>query len=158
MKSKAYLLLAASFFLSSLTACDKDDDDDDKIDPNIVTKTGLAVTGAQEVPAKTSPASGTLDVTYNKATKKLSFTVVYQALTGVPTGAHIHGPAAKGANAGIKYDFFAIFPKTQAGTFSDKVVVDGVKLKEDSLLAGYYYVNIHTPTNPGGEIRGQIEW
>jgi hypothetical protein len=158
MKSKAYLLLAATFLLSSLSACDKDDDDDNKPDPNIVTKTGIAITGAQEVPVKTSPASGTLDVTYNKATKELSFTVVYQALTGAPTGAHIHGPAAKGVNAGIKYDFFAIFPKTQAGTFSDKVVVDGVKLKEDSLLAGFYYVNIHTPTNPGGEIRGQIEW
>ncbi|HTE27803.1 CHRD domain-containing protein [Flavitalea sp.] len=157
MKSKAYLLLAATFLLSSLTACDKDDDDD-KTNPNIVTKTGLAITGAQEVPAKTSPASGTLDVTYDKSTKMLSFTVVYQALTGAPTGAHIHGPAAKGTNASIKYDFFAIFPKTLAGAFSDKVLVDGVKLKEDSLLAGFYYVNIHTPTNPGGEIRGQIEW
>src|SRR6478735_8364022 len=105
MKSKAYLLLAACFLLSSLTACDKDDDDE-KPDPNIVTKTGLVITGAQEVPAKTSPASGTLDVTYNKATKELSFTVVYTALTGAPTGAHIHGTALKGANAGIKYDFF----------------------------------------------------
>ncbi|MHA4843583.1 CHRD domain-containing protein [Flavitalea antarctica] len=156
MKSKAYLLLATCLFLSSLTACDKDDDDEKN--PNIVTKTGLPVTGAQEVPAKTSPASGTLDVSYDKSTKMLSFTVVYQALTAVPSGAHIHGPAAKGANAGIKYDFFSIFPKTQAGTFSDKVLVDGVKLKEDSLLAGFYYVNIHTSTNPGGEIRGQIEW
>ena len=55
-------------------------------------------------------------------------------------------------------DSISIFPKTQAGTFSDKVLVDGVKLKEDSLLAGFYYVNIHTSTNPGGEIRGQIEW
>jgi hypothetical protein len=157
MKSKAYLLLATCFFLSSLTACDKDDDDV-KPNPNIISKTGLAISGSQENPVKTTPASGTLDVTYDKSTKMLSFTVVYQALTGAPTGAHIHGPAAKGVNAGIKYDFFAIFPKTQAGTFSDKVLVDGVKLKEDSLLAGFYYVNIHTPTNPGGEIRGQIEW
>ncbi|RYD76524.1 MAG: CHRD domain-containing protein [Sphingobacteriales bacterium] len=157
MKSKAHLLLAASFFLCTLIACDKDDDDD-KVNNNIITKTGLAVTGAQEVPVKTSPASGTLDVSYDKSTKMLSFTVVYQSLTAAPSGAHIHGPAAKGANAGIKYDFFAIFPKTQAGTFSDKVLVDGIKLKEDSLLAGFYYVNIHTSTNPGGEIRGQIEW
>jgi hypothetical protein len=156
MKSKATLLLATCFLLSSLTSCDKDDDDTPN--PNIVSRKGLAISGAQEVPAKTTPATGTLDVTYDKSTKVLSFTVVYSALTGNPTGAHIHGPAAKGANAGIKYDFFSIFPQTPAGTFSNTVVVDGVKLKEDSLLAGFYYVNIHTPTNPGGEIRGQIEW
>ena len=155
MKSKSYLLIVASLFISSLSSCDKDDDD--KQD-NIVKKTGLSVTGAQEVPAKTSPASGTLDVTYDKTTKMLSFTVNWQSLTGNPTGAHIHGTAAKGSNAGIKYDFYSIFPGTTSGTFSNTVVVDGTKLKEDSLLLGFYYVNIHTPTNPGGEIRGQIEF
>jgi hypothetical protein len=156
MKSKKFLVLAAAVLFSSLTACDKDDDDDNN--NNVVSRTGLAVTGAQEVPAKTSPASGTLDVSYDKITKTLSFTVNYTGLTATPSGAHIHGTAAKGANAGIKYDFFSIFPKTQAGTFSNSVVVDGTKLKEDSLLAGFYYVNIHTATNPGGEIRGQIEF
>ncbi|HMF71533.1 MAG TPA: CHRD domain-containing protein [Flavitalea sp.] len=156
MKSKSYLLIVASLFISSLSSCDKDDDKPDNT--NIVKKTGLAVTGAQEVPAKTSPASGTLDVTYDKTTKMLSFTVNWQSLTGNPTGAHIHGTAAKGSNAGIKYDFYSIFPGTTSGTFSNTVVVDGTKLKEDSLLLGFYYVNIHTPTNPGGEIRGQIEF
>jgi CHRD domain-containing protein len=156
MKSKNYLVLAACIFFSSLTGCDKDDDDD--TNPNIITKSGLAVSGTQEVPVKTTAASGTLDINYDKITKTLSFTVNYTGLTGAPTGAHIHGPAARGTNAGIKYDFFSIFPKTQAGTFSNSVVVDGSKLKEDSLLAGFYYINIHTPTNPGGEIRGQIEF
>jgi hypothetical protein len=37
-------------------------------------------------------------------------------------------------------------------------VVDGVRIKEDSLLMGFYYVNIHSATFPGGEIRGQIEF
>lgn len=156
MKSKAYLLIIASFFLSSLSSCDKDDDP--PVDTNIVKKTGLSVSGNQEVPVKTTPASGTLDVTYDKSTKMLSFTVNWQSLTGNPTGAHIHGTAAKGANAGIKYDFYSIFPTTTSGTFTNSVIVDGTKLKEDSLLAGFYYVNIHTPTNPGGEIRGQIEF
>jgi Cu/Zn superoxide dismutase len=156
MKSKACVLIVASLFLSSLSSCNKDDDDD--TNKNVVKKSGLAVTGAQEVPGKTSPAAGTLDVSYDKVTKVLSFTVNYQGLTTAPTGAHIHGTAAKGTNAGIKYDFFSLFPKTQAGTFSNTVTVDGVKLKEDSLLLGFYYLNIHTSTNPGGEIRGQIEF
>jgi hypothetical protein len=146
-------LLAATLFFA-LPACDKDDDDD----KNVVSKNGLAVEGNQEVPAKTTSATGTLDVSYNKMTKMLSFTINWQNLTDVPSGSHIHGPAARGTNAGIKYDFFDIMPRTVSGTFSNTVMVDGTKLKEDSLLAGFYYVNIHTPTNPGGEIRGQIEF
>src|SRR4051812_11402720 len=96
MKSKAYLLLVVSFFVSALSSCDKDDDDNKNT--NLVVKTGLPVTGAQENPAKTSTASGTLDVSYDKLTKKLSFTVNYTGLTGTPTGAHIHGTAARGTN------------------------------------------------------------
>ena len=44
-----------------------------------------------------------------------------------------------------------------AGNFNRSVAVDGQAIKEDSLLLGYYYFNIHTSNNPGGEIRGQIE-
>ena len=43
-----------------------------------------------------------------------------------------------------------------SGSFTDSVKVDGSAIKEDSLLSGLYYINIHTPKNPGGEIRGQI--
>jgi len=34
--------------------------------------------------------------------------------------------------------------------------VDGVKIKEEHILAGEYYINLHTAANPGGEIRGQL--
>lgn len=37
-------------------------------------------------------------------------------------------------------------------------MVDGSAIKEDSLMAGMYYFNIHTAKYPGGEIRGQIEF
>lgn len=155
MKSRLLFCLGLMTMITAFVACDKDDDDKND---NIVAKSGLAITGAQEVPAKTSSATGTLDVSYDKSTKMLSFTVNFQSLTGNPSGAHIHGTAARGSNAGIKYDFHSIFPVATSGKFINTVLVDGVKLKEDSLLAGFYYVNIHTPTNPGGEIRGQIEF
>ena len=45
-----------------------------------------------------------------------------------------------------------------SGTFTNSFMVDGVAVKEDSLLNGYYYMNFHTTTYPGGEIRGQIEF
>lgn len=147
-------LIAAAIFVAGFCACDKDDDDDD----NVVSRTGLEISGGQEVPAKTGPATGSLDVSYDKMTKMLSYTVRWDNLSGTPTGSHIHGVAARGANAGVKHDFFPQFPKTINGTFTNTVLVDGTQIKEDSLLAGYYYVNIHTALNPGGEIRGQIEF
>ena len=147
-------LVVAGICAASFIACDKDDNEDD----NVVSRTGLEITGAQEVPAKTGPATGSMDVSYNKMTKMLSYTVRWEALSGPPTGSHIHGIAPRGVNAGVKHDFFPQFPKTVSGTFMNSVLVDGTQIKEDSLLLGYYYVNIHTALNPGGEIRGQIEF
>lgn len=149
---KQFLVLSVMFSLIVLSACKKEKDD------TVLTKTGLVLSGAQEVPVKTTEAMGTADVSYNKTTRVLTYTLNWSKLTGIPSGAHIHGPAMRGVNAPIKHDFFAIFPKTMAGTFTNAVMVDGVALVEDSLLLGRYYFNIHTPMNPGGEIRGQIEF
>jgi hypothetical protein len=117
----------------------------------------LQLTSAQEVPANNSTGSGTADVTYNKDTKTLTYTVNYSGLTGDATMAHIHGTAAKGANAGVKQDLSGVLKKAASGSFTDSVKV-GDGIKEDSLLSGFYYFNIHTAKNPGGEIRAQIEF
>jgi hypothetical protein len=152
---KRMIVLSAAFLLMSiLPSCDKDDDDDD----NVVQKSGLAISGNQEVPATATTASGTMDVSYDKSSRVLSYTVNWQNLTGAPMGAHIHGTAPRGVNAGVKHDFSTPLPKNISGTYSGTVAVDGTAIKEDSLLNGFYYVNIHTPTYPGGEIRGQIEF
>ncbi|MEJ7736522.1 MAG: CHRD domain-containing protein [Chitinophagaceae bacterium] len=149
---KQFLALSVMFSLIVFSACNKDKEKDKEV------KTKVELTGAQEVPVKTTPAKGTADVSYNKTTRLLTYTINWSALTGMPTGSHIHGPVPRGVNAPIKHDFFALFPKTTSGTFTNAVMVDGVALKEDSLLKGFYYFNIHTPMNPGGEIRGQIEF
>ncbi|MCE7040524.1 CHRD domain-containing protein [Dyadobacter sp. CY312] len=133
--------------------CSKDHTPED-----VVKRIALPISADQEVPAKNSTGSGSADVYYNKVTHMLTFTMTWQNISDIPTGAHIHGPAARGANAGIKYDFFSAFPKTASGTFSSEVLVDGSKIDEAQLLAGMYYFNIHTKNNPGGEIRGQIEF
>lgn len=153
MKSGIRFFLVASLLVCLTTACDKDDENDDTVSRN-----GLVLSGAQEVPAKMGTGAGTADVSYNKSTRLLTFTLNWQSLTGAPTGSHIHGVAARGANAGVKYDFFTQLPSALSGSYSGSVMVDGTKIKEDSLLMGFYYFNIHTATNPGGEIRGQIEF
>ena len=49
---------------------------------------------ASEVPANDSKASGTVEATYDTATKKLTYSVAYKDLSGPATAAHYHGPAA----------------------------------------------------------------
>ncbi len=134
-------------------ACDDHDTPQD-----VVRQNGLPLSGSQEMPAKETQATGWADVSYNKTTHLLTFTLNWANLTGNPTGAHIHGTAARGTNASVKFDFYSAIPKTTTGTYSTSVVVDGTMINENDLLNGLYYFNIHTPTNPGGEIRGQIEF
>ena len=124
---------------------------------NAVMQKTINLGGDQEVPANNSGAKGTADVSYNKETKMLSYTVNYNGLTEKASMAHIHGTAPKGANAGVVHDLTDKLQKETSGSFSDSVMIDG-KLKEDSLLSGFYYFNIHTPKHPAGEIRGQIEF
>ena len=108
------------------------------------------LTSAQVVPPNQSPGKGTADVTFDTAGKKLSWTVTYSGLSGPATAAHFHGPAEAGKNAGVAVPIpnQASSPVTGAATLTDAQAAD--------LIAGRYYVNIHTAANPGGEIRGQV--
>jgi hypothetical protein len=73
-------------------------------------------------------------------------------LTGPATGAHIHGPADATHNASVIIPFDP--PAASSGTFSGSVSLTPTNLAY--LLSGQTYINIHTVTNGGGEIRGQI--
>jgi len=157
---KALKGLVVLFILSSVFAgCEKwKDYYHHEKEKNVYEKKNLPMSGLQEVPQRETMASGWADVHYDKKTKMLKYTIKWKDLTGNPTGSHIHGTAARGKNASIKHDFFSLFPKTTSGTFSHQVMADGVAIKEDSLLNGFYYFNLHTAKFPGGEIRGQIEF
>jgi hypothetical protein len=129
----------------------------DKLGDQILVANNLPLSGLQEVPQRMVSGNGTMDVVYNKDLRTLNYTIRWNSLTGNITGSHIHGTAAKGFNAGILQDFTSSIPKLPAGTYSGSVLIDGVVFKEEELLLGRYYINLHTAANPGGEIRGQIE-
>jgi hypothetical protein len=101
------------------------------------------------VPANTSPGKGTADIDFDPATKKLTWKLIYSGLTGPATMAHFHGPAEPGKNAGVAVP---ITPAT-SGSEGSATLTDA---QAADLLAGKYYVNIHTEANKGGEIRGQV--
>ena len=105
--------------------------------------------GASEVPPTTSKGNGSVKATYDTASKKLSWKGSYKDLSGPATAAHFHGPGEVGKNAGVAVPIApATSPLEGSATLTDAQAAD--------LLAGKYYVNIHTAANKGGEIRGQL--
>jgi len=113
------------------------------------------MSGAQEVPANSSNATGAVEANYNRLTKTLSYKVTFSGLSGNATAAHIHGIGEPGVNAGI-FQTFVGFPLTTSGSYSGTLLIEEVRITENDLLAGRYYFNIHTALRPGGEIRGQL--
>lgn len=103
-----------------------------------------------EVPATTSSGTGTADLDYDAASKKLSWTVTYSGLSGPATAAHFHGPAEAGKNAGVA----VAIPNATSSPVKGEATLTETQAAD--LLGGKYYINIHTAANPGGEIRGQV--
>ena len=105
---------------------------------------------SNEVPAVDSKGSGTLDATYDTASKKLTYTATYKDLTGPATAAHFHGPADAKSNAGV------VVPVNGAVTSPIKGEATLTDAQAADLAGGKWYFNVHTAANKGGEIRGQV--
>ena len=108
----------------------------------------LKLTGANEVPAVTTPASGTGTITV-APDRSVSGSVTATGMS--PTMAHIH-QGAPGVNGPV------IIPLTQSGNVF--TVPAGAKLTDaqyDAYKAGNLYVNIHSAAHPGGEIRAELK-
>jgi hypothetical protein len=118
--------------------------------PAFADKMKATLDGKSEVPPNTSAGTGTADVDFDPASKKLSWKLTYSGLTGPATAAHFHGPAEPGKNAGVAVAIpnATSSPAEGSATLTDAQAAD--------LLAGKYYINVHTQANPGGEIRGQV--
>ncbi len=102
----------------------------------------------------TETGSGYSGCYYTSATKVLTITFQYSGLTGTTTAAHIHGPALAGASAGVVFGFSGFVTGVTSGSYANTFVLNATQ--ETDLLAGKYYINIHTSFAGGGEIRGQL--
>ena len=118
--------------------------------PAFAEKMKATLDGKAETPPNTSAGTGTADIDYDAATKKMTWKLTYSGLTGPATAAHFHGPAEPGKSAGVAVAIpnATSNPAEGSATLTDAQAAD--------LEAGKYYVNVHTAANPGGEIRGQV--
>ena len=106
------------------------------------------MTATKEVPPTTSKGTGSMTATYDTASKKLSWKGDYKDLSGPATAAHFH-TGEVGKNGGIAVP---ISPNTSP--FEGSATLTDAQAAE--LMAGKWYVNVHTDANKGGEIRGQV--
>lgn len=120
--------------------------------PMASTSTALTarLAGASEVPAVTTDASGMVEASLTPGSNLLTWKVSYAGLSGPVTGAHFHGPALAGQNAGVVVPITGPMasPITGSATLTPSQAAD--------LSAGKWYVNLHTAANPNGEVRGQV--
>ena len=124
------------------------------------------LTGGDENPAILTGAVGTADVGIDATNRELTVTL---RLFNIPTGTtagHIHaGP--RGVNGPVVIDF--PIPAGRTGDLTLEFRVGGGQFRPrpeigitsiddiiQAISGGGAYVNIHTSTNAGGEIRGQL--
>lgn len=148
-------LLAGKYYVNVHTSHVPSGEIRGQLEPYTAPATWTAtLTGAQENPAITTTASGMASFTLNSNLNLLHYTVGVTNVISV-TASHIHlgptgknGPVVFGLFSSSQGVFDAAHPVGGALPLSGKNLVD--------LLTGYYYVNVHTVANPGGEIRGQL--
>jgi len=100
--------------------------------------------------------TGTIVGDYDDVADLLNYTITWQDLLdpGTVTNMHFHNAPA-GASAGVD---LGIPANSGADWVSpiDRTAIPVGAAEETNLLAGNWYVNIHTSNFGGGEIRGQV--
>jgi len=137
--------LGLALCLFTVTSCDDDDDND------IMEDFSGTFSGANEVPAVSTTATGTLSGTYNRNTKVLTLNMTYSGLSSAATMWHVHKGAVGVSGdpvAGLDFGTLGASPFSWSDTLTTA--------QETDLMNDLYYVNIHTTDHPAGEIRAQL--
>jgi hypothetical protein len=111
----------------------------------------IPLTGAEEVPPVVGyPGSAFARVTFDDATKQLKYAVTVSGVSpGEVTAAHIHRAPA-GANGPI------VYPLSTTGFTAVEGTINLTDADVADLMAGNFYINVHSLTYPAGFARGQI--
>lgn len=134
--------------------------------------------GSNEVPPTASTGSGTVGITYDRATHIMTINVNFSGLSSTTTAAHIHccvtspgtnagvatqTPSLPGFPSGMTAGVYAnTFDMSLASSYNSAFVTSqgSVAQAESSLVDGMgrggAYFNVHSTSFPGGEIRANL--
>ena len=103
--------------------------------------------GPAEVPPTNSPGTAKAEIAFDTSSRTVKWVLAFRNLSGHPTAAHFHGPATQGENADPVLDIRTKLKRGIAHLTTEQAA---------DLMAGKWYINIHTEKFPSGEIRGQV--
>jgi hypothetical protein len=125
-------------------------------DAATLTCTVAPLLGASETPPNTSPAIGSSTVTLDTTANTVAFTLTVNGLTSGATAAHIH-QAPPGVAGPIRVPLPIPTGVTAFTTAATAVTpTAGFNVADIAANPTDFYVNVHSTTFPGGEIRGQL--
>jgi hypothetical protein len=160
-KTMKFKMLKTSFWLLGLcltlgfTVISCDDDDDDDTPSNEVRYQNLTLTGPKEVPANPSTNTGTFNGVYNMDTNVINYTITWTGFTA--TNMHFHkitDPNPGPVTLPIPKDPNSATPAVYVTPLNGSLTLTDAQ--ETELLAGQWYVNIHSDAYKGGEIRVNV--
>ncbi len=113
----------------------------------------VPLSGAQSVPPVQTAGTGTADLTYDPATRQVTWSITYSGLSSPATMAHFHGPAKPGENKNV-----ALWLTTKGSPPGTPITGQATLTPQQAqqFTAGEWYINLHTQSHPAGEIRGQV--
>jgi hypothetical protein len=164
MNASTKLAVISAFLASALSA------NAAIINLDLLGKAGVGLLAGNENATVTgTPGSGGefgQGIFFNDVTLQLTINVAWGSangflnLTSAANNSHIHGPTASGGTASFLQDASVLFnlPRTSDSASNGSIVttVNLSSTQAAELLAGRYYINVHTANNGGGEIRGNI--
>jgi hypothetical protein len=127
----------------------------------VVTEFGFlsGMTGANEVPANASTGSVIINsLTFDSSVGSFGVLTVNLSFTGLisnASAAHVHGVAGVGVNAGVMPGSALTVTTATSGSVTGTWTAASAGAV-DSLFAGNTYINLHSGSFPGGELRGQL--
>ncbi len=112
----------------------------------------VALSGAKEVPAVDTSGKGTADITYDPATRVVTWSITYEGLASPVTMAHFHA-GAPGKNGPVQV-WLTKKGEPVKSPITGSATLTSVQAQQ--FLAGGWYVNLHTKDHPAGAIRGEV--
>ena len=119
------------------------------------------LTGAAEAPPVTTTAGGSILVTFNTQASTVSVTEFFFGLSSGLSDNHIHccTTTPLTGTVGVALGFTGLPLGSTSGSYSNTFTLAPAAFTSllNGSLSGKAYANVHTTTNPSGEIRGFLQ-